>query len=220
MALKNATPDLLLSVEIAADEESRKTFRKRQLSIATMRNDLESFKSILAGHEVNEDNNMDKLKRGDDWKKTLYPLHVAATTGRNELIPLLLEAGFDVDAVSEWKPPDRPGDPGSPWNPDTSHHQDLLASSSNATALHLAVYGHKLATAKLLLDLGANKCLKGEWGYLTGTPLAWANQIQANDVRDSREEFIKLLELHVGEPMSNEGKSIPKVLSKLHKSVP
>lgn len=99
------------------------------------------------------------------------PLHLAAYSGQNDLIRVLVvEGGFDVDSYNVYSD----------------------KSGFRITPLHFAAYKNKVGTVKYLLSLGADASLYGKWGEVNGTALEFArrrkNKEVAEILRKSEEE--------------------------------
>ena len=88
------------------------------------------------------------------WKFCADPLHCAAARGRIKVVKRLLEAGFEVNSVTE----------------------DAERGLIGATALHLAALHAQWKVVKLLMEKGADADLEAVWTEdgKRGRPRDWA----------------------------------------------
>jgi ankyrin repeat protein len=121
------------------------------------------------------------LDRVDDVKKMVknasaseryVALVVASFFGRVDIIPLLIEAGTDVNGHG---------------NP-----EDFGGFHAHASPLHQAVYAGSLESVKLLVEAGAN--LNATDKAYNGTPLGWAIYMQAEENDEMAKKKYKEIE--------------------------
>ncbi len=143
---------------------------------AVKNNDIDLIRDILKLKPV-------KKFLGNKSREQIYydeeaPLHLAAFSGQNDLIRVLvLEGGLDVDSYNVYSD----------------------GSGFKVTPLHFAAYKNKVSTIKCLLLLGADPNLPGKWGKAFGTPRDFARHKKCFEAAAVLETSLKELVQEVDE---------------------
>jgi len=122
--------------------------------------DVEELRNVLA--QPNVKHYLAKLTANSGkktWNRTDgAPLHWAAHDGLDEMVRMLVQAKISVNAFA------------------------ACPDGEKMTPLHMAVLGGSVESVKLLLSLDASLELWGDFGTYFGVPLAWAEQMQKDEI--------------------------------------